>query len=147
MKEIYSTPAESCRGHGPTGCGGVSYLLFPVSAGSIPVRPHMTLLEKYSEIRSGTRKCRRCGQTKSVDAYLSGMHKVCVECKCAELSRKRGVRGRPRKTVLEDPVETEPVTMVKPRPVFETVREPPRLTGRPPLLRIPKPDGLPPKWV
>ena len=103
----------------------------------------MTLLEKYSEIRSGTRTCLRCGHTKSVDAFLSRMHKVCVECKCAELGRRRGVRGRPRKTVRKDPVETETVTVLKPQTVKSAVKS----TGRPPLLRIPKSDWLPPKWV
>ena len=74
-------------------------------------------------------------------------HKTCIDCKCASLGWKRGVRGRPRKAVREDPVKTEPVTMVKPQPAYETVKELPGPTGRPPLLRIPKPEGLPPKWV
>jgi len=107
----------------------------------------MTLLEKCSEIRGEIRKCLVYGKLKGGGEFTGGRHKTCIDCKCASLGRKRDVRGRPGKAMREEPVKTEPVTMVKQQPVYETAKEPPRPTGRPPLLRIPKREGLPPRCV
>ena len=107
----------------------------------------MALLEKCSEIRGEIRKCLVCGKLKGDGEFMGRRHKICVECKCAELSWKRGRGERSRKVDREYPVEVEPATLAEPQPVMEVTKEPSRPTGRPPLLRIPKLGELPPRWV
>ena len=90
-------------------------------------------------MRGEIRKCIACGQLKGGDGFINKRYKTCTDYVCADLRRKPGTGGRP-------PTPAEPAANAEPQ-VEEAARKPPRPAGRPPLLRIPKSEGLPSKWV
>jgi len=107
----------------------------------------MTLLEKGLLRRGDAKECIVCGQLKGDDDFINKRYKTCIACVCADLGRKPGAKGRPRKVEPKPPIDAEPVAGMEPPPIKVTAKRPSGV--RPPLLRIPKVDevGLPPRWV